>query len=334
MVTIRDIARLSGCGVSTVSRALNDHPDVSQKTKLHIKSIVEQYGFVPNNNAKNLKQQATNVIGIVVKGTANMLFSHMIEEMSRRIKLEGYTGVTIYLDEESSNEVEQAARFCRERKPLGLLFLGGNIQNFKKGFGAISVPAVLISTPAALLQFQNLSSVATDDRAAAACAVDYLFSKGHTNIGVLGKDSESLLRFEGCKDSFRAHGRESLPECCFEEARFSYESAYRAMGRLYKKNPSLTAVFAMSDVMAIGALRALSDLSLSVPGDVSVMGFDGTEIADYYTPRITSIAQDSGRLAARGVELLLIAMEGGNGPIHETMPFSLSVGESVSPIGV
>lgn len=333
MVTIKDIAKISGFAVSTVSRALNDHPDVSTETKEKVKAVVAQYGFVPNANAKNLKQQASNCIGIVVKGTLNTLFSGMIEQMNSTIKQRGYTGVTIYLDEDEANEVEQAIQFCRDRKPLGLLFLGGNHENFLGSFRHIAIPAVLVSTSAAELGFANLSSVSTDDRQAAACAIDYLIAQEHRCIGVVGgsleKSDTSCQRYVGCVDSFGRHGVDFEPEHCYEKARFSYHSAYKAMGRLLDKNPGITAVFTMSDVMAIGAIRALRDRGLQVPQDISVVGFDGIELARYYNPKLATIRQQVDLLAKRGVELLLDGIEKGCAAQHETTPFFLETGESV-----
>ena len=125
-MTIKDIARESGYAVSTVSRALNDHPDVSAETKARIQAVIDAHGFIPNNNAKHLKQTATKSIAIVVKGTSNMLFAPIVERMQDLIKSAGYTDVVYYLDEDS-DEVRHALLLCREQKPLGLLFLGGNL---------------------------------------------------------------------------------------------------------------------------------------------------------------------------------------------------------------
>ena len=110
-MTIKDIARESGYAVSTVSRALNDHPDVSAETKARIQAVIDAHGFIPNNNAKHLKQTATKSIAIVVKGTSNMLFAPIVERMQDLIKSAGYTDVVYYLDEDS-DEVRHALLLC------------------------------------------------------------------------------------------------------------------------------------------------------------------------------------------------------------------------------
>lgn len=331
-MTIKDIARESGYAVSTVSRALNNHPDVSAETKARIQAVIDAHGFIPNNNAKHLKQTATRSIAVVVKGTSNMLFAPIVERMQDLIKSAGYTDVVYYLDEDS-DEVRHALLLCREQKPLGILFLGGNLSYFRETFGQIRIPSVLVTNPGGALGFQNLSSVSTDDAAAAGRAVDYLIDRGHTRIGVIGGDVgrsyTSQLRLEGCLHSFAARGVAFDRERQYEKARFAYASAYRAMGRLLDRASGLTAVFAMSDVMAVGAIRALRDRGLEVPRDLSVVGFDGVELAEYYNPKLATVKQSQERLAVRGVEILINSIENGGDAVHETAPFELIEGESV-----
>lgn len=335
MVTIKDIARESGYSVSTVSRVLNHRNDVSPDAKKKIEEVVALYNFVPNNNAKHLKQNNSKSIGVLVKGISNMLFASIVEEIQQMIGKTEYTLVVSYLDEDA-DEVEEAERLCRERKPLGLLFLGGNPDYFKKGFSHVDVPCVLVTNRANDMEFANLSSVATDDIAAAKCAMEALFAAGHRDIGILGGDIEksytSHQRYIGCRQSFKEHGLSLKQETCYEKARFSYDSAYRAMQRLLKKYPQLTAVFAMSDVMAIGAIRALRDMNYRIPEDISVIGFDGTALAEYYNPKLATIKQQYRTLATRSVEILFGQIELKKDPIHEIVPFEFVSGESIGNI--
>lgn len=335
MVTIKDIARESGYSVSTVSRVLNHRNDVSPDAKKKIEEVVALYNFVPNNNAKHLKQNNSKSIGVLVKGISNMLFASIVEEIQQMIGKTEYTLVVSYLDEDA-DEVEEAERLCRERKPLGLLFLGGNPEYFRKGFSHVDIPCVLVTNRANDMEFANLSSVATDDIAAAKCAVDALFAAGHRDIGILGGDIEksytSHQRYIGCRQSFEEHGLSIKEEICYEKARFSYDSAYRAMQRLLKKYPQLTAIFAMSDVMAIGAIRALRDMNYRIPEDISVIGFDGTALAEYYNPKLATIKQQYRTLATRSVEILFGQIELKKEPIHEIVPFEFVSGESIGNI--
>lgn len=118
-------------------------------------------------------------------------------------------------------------------------------------------------------------------------------------------------------------------ERCYEKAHFSFDSAYRGMNRLIEKYPDVTAVFAMSDVMAIGAIRALRDRGYEVPQDISVIGFDGTPLAEYYNPKLATVKQQYQTLATRSVEILFGQIELKKDAIYEMVPFELVSGESI-----
>ena len=331
-MTIKDIARLSGCGVATVSRVLNNHPDVSEETRRKVMAVVEEHDFQPNNNAKHLKQQAGTSIAIVVKGTQNMLFADLVEQIQARLLGKDRDAAVYYLDEEA-NEVAYALQLCRERKPLGVLFLGGNLDYFRESFSQIKIPCVLLTNTAAELGFSNLSSVTTDDRAAAASAVEHLLQLGHRRIGLLGGNWDcsqiAYSRVQGCRDSLERHGVPFDPGM-YESCRYSMEEGYEAVGRLLARNPDLTAIFAVSDVMAMGAIRALRDMGKRVPEDISVVGYDGIAMGRYTIPRLTTIRQDTHLMAERSVEELLRNLQRHQKPVHTLIPFQLIDGESVA----
>lgn len=332
-MTIKDIARESGYAVATVSRVLNNRPDVSPEARAKVKAVLEAHNFTPNNNARHLKQPSSTNIAIVVKGTYNALFAHIVELMQLRIEALGYAATFYYLDEDA-NELDQAKQLCRERKPLGLIFLGGGVHRFRTEFSEINIPCILVTNSAGSLSFENLSSVSTDDTAGAACAVSYLIDQGHRNIGVLGGNTElsytSQLRYLGCIQAFAERGI-AFDEQRYQAVRYSYQSAYDGMNQLMDRVPGMTAIFAMSDVMAIGAIRAIRDRGLWVPKDMSVIGFDGIDLARYYDPKLTTIRQQQDRLANRSVELLVQCIENGRRATHEIVPFELIEGESVAP---
>lgn len=331
-MTIKDIARLSGCGVATVSRVLNDHPDVSQETRQRVLAVVEEQGFQPNANAKHLKQQASTSIAIVVKGTMNLLFADLVEKLQVLLREADQDAAVYYLDEDA-NEVAYACQLCRERRPMGIIFLGGDLELFRAGFAPITVPCVLLTNTARELGFHNLSSFTTDDSAAAEQVVELLAAQGHRHIGLLGGNWSCTqiahCRLTGCR---RACVRLGIPfedrQC--EPCRYSMPEAYAATRRLLERCPELTAIFAVSDVMALGAIRALSDLGRRVPADISVVGFDGLITGQYSLPRLTTIRQDTQQLATRGVDALLRSIQRRSPPVHELVPFHLIEGESVA----
>ena len=331
-MTIKDIARLSGYAVGTVSRVLNDRPDVSDEARQKVLAVVEEHHFQRNSNAKHLKQQASSGVALIVKGTQNMLFAGLVERIQSRIREAGQPSLIYYIDEDD-DEISQALQVCRERRPLGILFLGSNLGLFRQGFQRIRVPCVLVTNSAAGLDFPNLSSVSTDDADAARRAVELLMDLGHRRIGVLGgkveRSNAAQARLEGVRQAFSGRGLTLDEGAQYETARFTMAGGYAAMERLLDKLPGMTAVFAMSDVQALGALRALHDRGLRAPEDISVVGFDGIELGQYAVPKLTTIRQDADRLARRSVEILFQQIRSGGDPVHELLPYVFLKGESV-----
>ena len=329
-MTIKDLAEKTGYGVATVSRVLNDQPNVSEKARKAILKAVEESGFQINTNAKQLKAHATSIL-VIVKGTANEMFSEMVETIQSRVAQTQYPLYVDYMDEDG-NEVRRAVQLCREKKPLGILFLGGNRQNFLKDFGKIDIPCVLVTNGASDLPFPNLSSVCTDDRQAARCAMDALVAMGHRTFAIVGGDREkseiSRLRYEGCMDSLRRNGIEFDEARGYRGVRFSCQAGFDATQQMIAEGYPFTALFAVSDVMAIGAVRALHNNGLRVPQDVSVMGFDGLPVGSFLVPQLSTVIQGVKEMALRSVELLIDRMENGGEARHEWVPYALCQRES------
>lgn len=334
-MTIKDLAAKTGYAVGTVSRALNNHPNVSEKARRIILKAAKESGFELNVNAKQLKQHHSTNILVVVKGTRNELFSEMVETIQNLIAQTRYQLVVDYMDEDL-NEVHRAVHLCREKKPLGILFLGGNNQNFIQDFEKIDIPCVLVTNDASKLPFDNLSSVSTDDREAARCAINTLISLGHRRIAIIGGNraisDTSRLRYEGCMRAFAEHGIVFDTERDYQGVRYSYQDGYQAAKTLLEKNCQFTTIFAIADVMAIGAIRALRENGLRVPEDVSVMGMDGLPLGSYLVPQLATIGQSVHRLAQRSVEILLSCIEDGSAACYETVPFEVLQRESVRSI--
>ena len=200
-------------------------------------------------------------------------------------------------------------------------------------FDKIRIPAVVVTNDASGLPFENLSSVTTDDCKGAACAVEYLIRAGHRNIAVLGGDRRlsdtSLHRYDGCVEAFRRGGLTFDEQTMYVTGRYSYEFGYDGMQQILRRMPEVTAVFAMADVIAIGAMRALADCGLRVPEDISVIGYDGLKIGSFYTPKLSTVTQSIDQLAMSSFEQLMACMNAGAPACHITVPFTLSCKQSV-----
>ena len=334
-MTIKDISAQTGYSVGTISRVLNNQPNVSQKARETILRAADECGFRLNVNAKQLKQQQSNSILVLVKGTHNKVFALLVESIQDRIAETRYSLVVDYMDE-TENEVLRALQLCREKKPLGILFLGGNRDNFLADFERITMPCVLVTNDASQFPFPNLSSVSSDDKLAGRMAIEHLISLGHRNIAIIAGDHThsdiGRLRYEGAMEAFREHGISFDPETDCETVRYTCPDGYKAARQLLERSRGFTAIFAMSDVMAVGAIRGLRDEGKRVPEDISVVGFDGLELGEFTIPRLASVSQNLKELADRSFRMLLNNIESNSAAQYEVLPVSLLDRESARKI--
>lgn len=334
-MTIKDIAKECGCAIGTVSRVLNNHPDVSEKTREKVLAVVNKHNFVLNVNAKQLKAQERKNIVVIVKGTHSPLLTSLLEEIQHKLEPLTYTVEVVVLDE-NDNETANAVRIYFEQKPIGFVFLGGSPDQYPDDMEKIKVPCVLISNNAENTTYQNLSSIATDNVEASFFATQYLLKNGHTNIGVIGGNIEtsfvSKSRYDGFLNAIHEAGINFDFNKSYVCSKYSLQGGFEAVEELIKKNPDITAIFAMSDVMAIGATRKLSDMGIKVPDQISIMGFDGLELSSYISPRLTTILQLKEELVEQGISILLDNIERNGNAVHKLVRFDFIEGESVKKI--
>ena len=336
-ITIKDIAQLSGYSLGTVSRVLNGHPDVSAAARERVMAVVQEQGFEPNANARHLKMRAQSAVAVLVKGSRNLLFADILERIQSLLQDSGEEVYVAYLDEDA-DEVQYAVQLEKLRRPKGFLFLGGDLECFRRGFAQVTAPSVLLTNDAQSLGFKNLSSFSTDDAAAAGEAVEYLCRCGHRRIGVLGgnlaSEQISVKRLQGVRSAMARNGLPFDPARHYVPCRYSMAEGYAAARKLLAREPELTAVFALGDVIAMGALRAFCDLGRRVTEEISLVGYDGIEVGNFAVPRLTTIRQDTALLAEEGVRTLLAAIHYKTPPVYRTIGFELLERESVRPAGL
>lgn len=331
-MNIKDIAERAGYGVGTVSRVLNDQPNVSEQARARILEVVAQAGYEPNSNARYLKMRSQTPVAAFVMGVGNRLFDDIIGPLQSELAKAGEELVVTYLDNDA-DELKAAIDYQQTRHPKGMVFLGGELKYFEASFHEIEVPCVLVTNSAEQLGFDNLSSVSIDNEQAAACVVEHLLERGHRRIGIIGgnriDNHVSTRRLAGAEQALRSHGIELDYDRDYEPCPFLERAGYDAAQRLLTRTPDLTAIFALGDVIAFGALRAIVDKGLTVPGDISLVGFDDTAFSQYSIPRITTVRQNAERLAQLSAQILINGMQHNVAAVHETVPFELLSRESV-----
>ncbi len=340
-ITIKDIAKLSGVGISTVSRAINNHPDINSETRLKVMKVIEEHNYIPNNSAINLKRTNSRTIAVLVKGISNSFFSDMIKVFEEGIQKKKYAFLLHKVDQ-NEDEVDVALGLIKEKRLSGIIFLGGYFSQNNEKLSKIDVPFVL-STVAFPEKYNALfASVAVDDMKESYKIVDYICKKGHKKIAIIAASSrdESIgkLRLDGYKKALKENCIEYDDNLCFhmrdDIEGYSMENGYSVMNKIIDSdvNKDITAVFAVSDSLAIGACRAIYDKGLSIPGDYSIAGFDGIEIGKYYNPILTTVRQPVDKIATETLTQLFNMIRH-NGKIKNIIfDATIEKGESIKEI--
>ena len=328
--TIRDIAALAGVSVTTVSRVLNNRPDVSMETQERVRHVMEECHFVVNPNARGLKQAEQEIIAVIIRGRNNPFLNALAEEIALCKRPGKAALITEYIDEEA-DEFRHALGL-RRRRVSGLIFVGSRMDERCAVLEGLSLPMVFATVSTVGTPMERASSVSMDDRKMACEAVSALLQRGHRKIAVFGGErsgQDSLaLRALGVKDAFESMGLR-FEDDRYVKTRLTLADAYASALDYFKRCPGTTAAFCMSDTAALGVIRALADLGLRVPQDVSVMGVDGIEIGRYTTPSLSTVVQPVQEIARQSMHVLAGLMENGSAPKHVTVTAALEIRESV-----
>jgi DNA-binding LacI/PurR family transcriptional regulator len=304
-----DVARLAGVSHQTVSRVLNDHPNVKEQTRLRVRAAIAELGYRPNRAARALVTGRSQLIGIVAQnstlyGPASMLAA--FEQAAAEAGFAVSVGSVGRLDRES---IAGAVDRHLDQRVAGLVVIapvasaGEALEDMPAG-----VPLVTIDGDP-----QRAHALVTVDQVAGArAATQHLLDAGHRTVWhVTGPADwyDAAGRIEGWRLALRAAGAEEPPPL---PADWSAAAGYSA-GRMLAGMPEVTAVFAANDHLALGILRALSERGRRVPQDVSIVGFDDVPEAAYFTPPLTTVRPDFDAVAQAGLDLLLAQMAADDG---------------------
>lgn len=337
-ITIKDIARLCGVGVSTVSRAINNHPDINPETKSMVMDVIKEHGFVPNNSARNLKRTEARTIAVLVKGINNPFFSDMIKVIEEETQKKRYSLALKHV-EYYEDEVDVALEMVKEKRLKGIIFMGGYFFHSEERISKLTVPYIFSTIGTAVpenISKALYSSVSVDDRKESYIMTSYLLEQGHRDIAIISAETETnsvgQLRLEGyvqaLKEKNIAVNQNMIRLVEDDVDHYSMENGYLTTKKLIDSGEKFTAVFATADMLAVGVCRALAEAGLRIPQDVSVAGFDGIDIGKYYIPAITTIKQPVKDMAKTTIKLLFDIIAGRKDYEHIVFPAELVVRES------
>ncbi|MBE6968898.1 MAG: LacI family transcriptional regulator [Ruminococcaceae bacterium] len=333
-MTIKDIARECGVSVSTVSRVLNERPDVSPAVREKVLTAMAAGNYIPNNSARDLVRTRSDNIGLVVRGAGNPFYVGIVRAIERRINAAGFTMVMQQIGS-SDDEVKCGAMMERDKKLRGLIFLGGRSDYTESELASLNIPFVCCTydNTFGTLPEDSYSSVSIDDRAAAHSAVTHLCRLGHRRIAALISDrcdrSISELRYLGYMEALMDQGIVADERLLASAHSFEMDAAYDATLELIDSGADFSALFVISDAMAMAAIKALTQRGKRVPEDCSVIAIDGIEFSEYLCPTLTTLCQPMGDLGEESVCILLDVIEGRSAPRHLKLLTSLREGGSV-----
>jgi LacI family transcriptional regulator len=314
LMTIKDIAALAGVSHTTVSRVLNNKPDVKPETRKYILEIIKKYNYQPNASAVMMSSKKSNCIGLIIPYTEDFVltnphYADVIRGITSVLNKYGYFTLFCYTDKE-----DYINRVYNQGRVDGFIALSPTKHNSNMLMALKLSGAPFIST-VRVPDEKDIIYVDVDNYIGSTTAMEYLISLGHRRIGFIrngsGILSSSQERYRGYLDVLAKHGIE-----CDEElvkiGDTSMKGGYNAVKELLilEKGKMPTAVFVAADMMAIGAIQAVKDLGMKIPGDISIMGFDDIPQAEYIDPAITTVRQPSYEKGKKAARLLVDKLEG------------------------
>ena len=330
-VTIYDVAREAGVSMATVSRVVNNNPNVKPQTRKKVYEAIERLGYRPNAVARGLASKKTTTVGVVIPDIANALFAEVARGIEDIANMYHYNIILCNSDKRKDKEI-RVINTLLEKQVDGLLFMGGAVTDeHVQAFQTSNVPIVLCATTD---EKGVIPSVDIDHEAAAFDAVNRLIEGGHRSIamisGTLQDPANGYARFQGYKRALAQAGI-AYREDYVRVGNYRYESGIDATTYFLGLSDRPTAIFAATDEMAIGAIHCIQDSGLSVPDDVSVISVDNSRISSMVRPLLTTVAQpmyDIGAVSMRLLTKLMKKESVENAKV--TLPHELIVRRSVA----
>jgi LacI family transcriptional regulator len=315
-LTLEDIAKLAGVSRSTVSRVVNNHPNVSENVRERVLEVIRSTGYHPNIAARSLASQRSWMMGLVLPHSVSSIFTdpyfpHLIQGIAQACNQYNYS-LGLFLVGSKEDEEKIFPRVSRRGMLDGIIVQSGHHGESMMGRLIDSkIPMVVVGRP---FQPKNVSYVDVDNVNAAYNAVSHLIRLGYQRIGTITGPSESTVgidRKEGYLRALTERDRNFEPSLLIE-GDFTESGGYYAMKQLLPSSPD--AVFAASDIMAVGAMRAVREANLKVPEDIAFVGFDDLPLPNSPVPPLTTVRQPVLQFSTSAVEILIDLIENGMEP--------------------
>jgi LacI family transcriptional regulator, repressor for deo operon, udp, cdd, tsx, nupC, and nupG len=332
--TIQDVARRAKVSAATVSRVLSAPERVSEAARQRVYDAVRDTGYTINQAARSLRMGAARTILIALPDIGNAFYSTILDAVVDAATERGYS--VLVASHLGADPTRWLDHYLHSNRADGLIVFDGSLDT--KSLHAISPDGATLPIVAAYDEMpdQHFNSVITDNRAAARRAVEHLIGLGHKRIGHISgiaRNASPNERLIGFYEAMTAAGLEVRPEWIFP-GEYNMASGEAAAERIAALKERPTAVFAANDEMAIGAISKARELGLVCPRDLSVIGFDDIEMARYFYPPLTTMAQprdDIGRIATNAVIDIVEGGANGSEPLHVVLTSPLVVRASTAP---
>ncbi|MCM3759941.1 LacI family transcriptional regulator [Alkalihalobacillus oceani] len=328
-VTMKDIAKEANVSVATVSRVINGTKPTSEETYKKIMDVIKKYNYVPNSSAQNLRQKNTKTAALIVSSFPDSYITNITKAVGQRAREYGYRLLFIDTNEQADYEQESIQLLTSSQMVDGLILspTSNNIDYLQPLIDK-QFPIVLVNRYDPDLE--TIPRVTADDYQAGFDATNHLLSHGHKHIGVVynfPNVTTTIDRLNGYKEALKLAG---IPyrEDYLDQGFGTVEGGMRATERLLKGQPDVTALFIQSDLMTIGAISALKNLSLRWPDDVSLIGFGDFEASEIIEPPITNVNLPPDTIGKTAFDALLNKMSNPQYNRHIQLPTSLIVRKS------
>lgn len=306
-VTLKEIALELGISITTVSKALKNYPDVSPKTKQAVINLAQKLNYKPNSFAVNLRTKESKTIGLIIPEIVHHFFSNIVNAIIEKAEKEGYLVIILQSNESEELEKKQIDLLISKRVDGILMSLSSDTKNLDHLKKVISheIPLVLFDKISKVI---NCSKVVIDDKSAGYDATEYLIKSGCKKIahfrGPLNPQN-SIDRFLGYKKALEVHNLNFDRSLVFTCEKVTFEEGYEFAKKIHTENIDVDAIFAITDLVAIGAIAYFNEVKVEIPEQISIIGFSNWFMSSVITPSLSTINQPGFDMGKKALKLLL-----------------------------